>query len=136
MDAAECRRRFASARHAYLATSGEDRQPHLVPVVFDLSGDEIALAVDAKPKRSTDLRRLRNIAANPAVCFLVDHYTDDWPALWWVRADARAAVVEDGPARSAALDRLQRRYEQYRMARPAGPVVLATVQRWSGWTAR
>ncbi|MCU1432612.1 MAG: class F420-dependent oxidoreductase, partial [Actinotalea sp.] len=54
----ECRRRFGSADHAYLATVGPDAAPHLVPVVFDLTGDQVVTAVDHKPKRSTALRRL------------------------------------------------------------------------------
>src|SRR4051794_4566263 len=34
----------------------------------------IVFAVDHKPKSTTALRRLDNIAANPQVCFLVDRY--------------------------------------------------------------
>ena len=57
--------------------------------------DRIYSAVDAKPKSTTDLRRLRNIRANPWVAVLADHYEDDWGALWWVRADGRATVLDD-----------------------------------------
>jgi PPOX class probable F420-dependent enzyme len=135
MDADECRRRFAAVRHAFLATAGEDRWPHVVPVVFALDDDRIVVAVDSKPKRTTALRRLRNIEQNPRVCFLVDHYDDDWTRLWWVRADARARVVAGGAEREAAVALLAGRYRQYVDDVPTGPVILAEVVRWSGWSA-
>ena len=69
----EARARFAAARVARLATAG----PHLVPVCFAVDGDTIWSAVDAKPKRSRELQRLRNIEADPRVAVLADHYTDD-----------------------------------------------------------
>ena len=61
--------------------------PHLVPITFAVDGDALYSAVDAKPKSTRALRRLANIAANPAVSVLVDHYDDDWTRLWWARAD-------------------------------------------------
>ncbi len=95
MTADEARARFAAARVARLATAGADGRPHLVPVVFAVSGDIIYSAVDAKPKRTTALRRLANVRQNPAVALLVDHYVDDdWGALWWVRADGRGRVLD------------------------------------------
>ena len=132
---AECRHRFAAARHAYLATTGRDLRPHVVPVVFALAGDRVVVAVDDKPKRTTNLRRLRNILENREVSFLVDDYDEDWDRLWWVRADACARIVEAGPERDAALERLAQRYVQYRRARPSGPVIVADVERWRGWVA-
>lgn len=135
MDADECRRRFAAADHAYLATTGDDGQPHLVPVVVVLAGDEIFFAVDHKPKRTTALRRLRNIAENPRVSFLVDHYEADWTRLWWVRADADARVVLGGEEHARVVAALQERHPPYARLAPTGPVVVAGVQRWSGWTA-
>ncbi len=92
-------------------------------------------AVDAKPKSSTDLRRLRNIRANPRVAVLADHYEDDWGRLWWVRADGQAAIL-DGPAEMApALALLAARYPQYRGLPPGGPVISIRVTRWTGWNA-
>ena len=66
---------------------------------------------------------------------LVDHYDDDWAALWWVRVDGTAAVHADGALRERALDALAVEYPPYRVARPAGPVVVITPGRWSGWAA-
>lgn len=130
-----CRERLGSARVARLATTGADGRPHLVPVTFALAGDVVAVAVDHKPKTTNRLRRLRNISENPAVAFLVDEYSEDWSRLWWVRAGATARVVESGFEHEAAVDRLVARYPQYAEVRPAGPVILAEVTRWSGWAA-
>ena len=57
---AELRERFASAAVARLATVRPDGAPHLVPVVFAMAGDVVWFAVDAKPKRTTQLQRLTN----------------------------------------------------------------------------
>ncbi|MDP9848439.1 TIGR03668 family PPOX class F420-dependent oxidoreductase [Streptosporangium lutulentum] len=134
MDEAEARARFGAARVARLATADELGTPHLVPVTFDLDGDTVAFAIDHKPKRTPNLRRLRNIAANDRVCLLVDHYDDDWSQLWWVRVDGRARIVEDGEARRRALARLAERYAQYRARPPQGPVILIAVESWTGWS--
>jgi PPOX class probable F420-dependent enzyme len=124
--------RFALARVAHLATVDAAQTPHLVPMVFALAGDVIYSAVDGKPKRSRALRRLANIAANPRVSVLADHYEEDWSRLWWVRADGLARVLDESPQGLAAL---VARYSQYRATPPAGPFVEITVQRWSAWTA-
>ena len=128
------RRRLAEARVAHLATVGPGGRPHIVPITFALERDAIYFAVDAKPKRTTDLQRVRNIEANPAVAVLVDHYDDDWSRLWWVRVDGHARVLDPGHS-GHAVDLLVDRYAQYRQARPAGPVVEISVVRMSGWSA-
>jgi PPOX class probable F420-dependent enzyme len=126
------RERFAAARVARLATVDDHGQPHVVPIVFALERATIYSAVDAKPKSSTALRRLANIAANPQVSVLVDHYDDDWTQLWWARADGPARVQDDG---GPALALLSERYAQYRDVPPAGPFISIQVRRWSGWSA-
>ncbi|HEY2438080.1 MAG TPA: TIGR03668 family PPOX class F420-dependent oxidoreductase [Solirubrobacteraceae bacterium] len=135
MDATAIRGRLAEARVARLATISEERRPHLVPICLALDGDTIYFAVDAKPKRTHDLQRLRNIAANPAVSVLADHYEEDWSRLWWVRVDGTARVLDAGPESDRALDLLVSRYPQYQRARPAGPVVAISIARISGWEA-
>jgi len=127
------RQRIAEARVARLATVGENGKPHVVPITFALQGDTIFFAVDSKPKRTAQLQRLRNIAANPAVTVLVDHYEEDWSRLWWVRADGTASVLEEGPRSDRAIDLLVERYPQYRHARPPGPAVAISIVRISGW---
>lgn len=137
MTAEEARRLFATARVARLATLGPGGAPHLVPMVFALDSDTVLSAVDAKPKRTTKLRRLDNVRADPRVTLLADHYEDDWTALWWVRADGRGRVIEPGePQAQHAVALLAARYEQYAVTPPAGPVLAIDVERWTGWRAR
>src|SRR5262245_46664489 len=132
LSATEARARFAAARVARLATVSADSVPHLVPVTFAVIGVRIVFVVDDKPKSTTRLRRLDNIAARPAVCRLVDEYDDDWSRLWWSRADGTATVRT---ADEDALDALAARYPAYVERRPRGPVVSIEVTRWSGWAA-
>ena len=134
LDELNCRERFEAARVARLATAGSDNQPHIVPVTFALSGDTIVTAIDQKPKTTTSLRRLRNIAENPRVSLLVDHYADDWTELWWVRADGTATITEEGGARQAAIQALSAKYAQYRDDPPNGPVIAVEVSSWRGWS--
>ena len=127
-------RRLGEAPVARLATAGDDGRPHIVPVVFVLHGDTLYFAVDAKPKRTRNLQRLKNIAANPAVSLLVDHYEDDWTRLWWVRVDGTARVVTDEAQARRATDMLAEKYNQYGDARPEGPVVAVHIDRITGWS--
>jgi PPOX class probable F420-dependent enzyme len=92
-------------------------------------------AVDAKPKTTTRLARLRNIAAEPRVAVLADHYEADWDRLWWARADGTATVLAGATAMAAPLALLARRYPQYRTRPPGGPVIRIQVDRWTGWAA-
>src|SRR6266516_3539243 len=135
MDATAMRRRIADAMVARFATVGAGGKPHLVPISFAVDGETIYFAVDAKPKRTTDLQRLRNIAANPSVSVLIDHYEDDWTRLWWVRIDGTARLLEAGAEHAGAVDRLAAKYAQYREARPTGAVIAVEVESWQGWSA-
>ena len=131
----DARQRFAGAAVARLATVTEAGRPHLVPVTFAVDGDRIYVAVDAKPKSTRHLRRLRNIRANPQVAVLADRYDDDWAALWWVRADGRAVILDDPRQMAGPVALLAGRYPQYRELPPAGPVIEITAERWTGWAA-
>ncbi|WP_182887449.1 TIGR03668 family PPOX class F420-dependent oxidoreductase [Microbispora sp. H10885] len=146
MPESRARELFAAARVARLATAGAEGAPRLVPVTFATaydgghdpgatgSRDLVVTAVDHKPKSTTDLRRLRDIRDEPRVCLLADHYEEDWERLWWVRADGRARVVEDGHERDQAAAWLAAKYAQYRERPPAGPAILVEIDRWSGWS--
>jgi PPOX class probable F420-dependent enzyme len=133
VNSSEARARFAAARVARLATADAEGRPHLVPVVFAVREETVYSAVDAKPKRTTSLRRLANVAENPTVSLLVDHYEDDWDRLWWVRADGRGRVLDGSvPEAARAIELLRERYPQQRAT---GAVLAVDVQRWSGWAA-
>ncbi len=132
---AELRQRVARARVARLATVRPDGRPHVVPITFALDGDAVVTAVDHKPKTTTSLQRLRNIEARPVASVLVDHYDDDWSALWWVRGDGDARVVSEGAERERAVRRLVEKYDPYRDSPPRGPVIVLAVTRWSCWSS-
>jgi PPOX class probable F420-dependent enzyme len=121
--------RVTQARVARLATVTAEGRPHVVPVCFALARGRIYTAVDAKPKSTRRLRRLENVRATGRASLLVDHYDEDWSRLWWVRVDGPAEVIES----EAALDALAAKYEQYRAARPAGPVIAITPDKWRSW---
>jgi PPOX class probable F420-dependent enzyme len=127
--------RLTAARVARLATTDPDGRTHLVPIVFALDGDTLYSAVDRKPKRSRTLRRIENARARPDVTVLVDHYTDDWDRLWWIRLRGRARVLDDGAEQDRALALLIDKYPQYRHAPPDGPVLAVDVDEVRTWSA-
>ena len=133
MDAEEMRKRVGEARSGVLSTITAEGRPHAVPCCFFLEGDVVYSAVDAKPKSTLALRRLDNLAANPAACLLVDCYDDDWSRLWWIRVDGNARVLVDGDEHDHALDLLATKYDQYRETRPPGPVIAIDIADWRGW---
>ena len=136
MDEARCRAYLAAARVGRLATVRPDGGPHVVVCCYALDGDRVWTAVDDKPKAGPRLQRLANVRANPRASLLVDHYEEDWEALWWVRVDGAAAVLEGGNEGERAIAALTARYPQYARARPGGPVIAITVERITGWSAR
>jgi PPOX class probable F420-dependent enzyme len=131
LDEAGCRARVAAARVGRLATVGSDLRPHVVPVTYAVHGDQLFIGVDQKPKTTTALKRLRNIAGNERVAVLVDEYDEDWTHLWWVRVDGIARVVDGDPA---AVELLVAKYPQYEADPPRGPVIAIQVEAWSGWS--
>ena len=46
-----------------------------------------------------------------------------------------AAVIEDPSATHPGIEALAARHPQYRRERPAGPLLVVTVERWSGWSS-
>jgi PPOX class probable F420-dependent enzyme len=110
------------ARVARLGTADADGAVRLVPVCFAVVDDWLVSAVDHKPKRTGQLRRLDDMRAAGRASMLVDHYEDDWSQLWWVRVRGRAEVHDDGSDRAAALDALAAKYPQYRDHPPTGTV--------------
>ncbi|MGH2477210.1 MAG: TIGR03668 family PPOX class F420-dependent oxidoreductase, partial [Candidatus Limnocylindrales bacterium] len=76
---------IGDARVARLGTLGADGAVRMVPICFAIVDDRVVSAVDHKPKRTGQLRRLDDIAATGSATVLIDHYDDDWTRLWWVR---------------------------------------------------
>jgi PPOX class probable F420-dependent enzyme len=135
LDTAEARRRFVRSDVLRLATVGAHGQPHLVPCTFavDAAGP-VVIGIDSKPKSSLNLRRLRNIAENPQVSLLVDHYAADWEQLWWARADGTATIERSGSEHAEHWRLLRQKYPQYSGEVLDGPVIAVRVTSWSGWS--
>ena len=125
-------------RVGHLATVDGEARPHNVPVCFAVSGGRLYIAIDEKPKRAEpgELRRVRNVRANPAVCLVVDDYDEDWSRLAWLQVRGEAALVEDAEERAAALAGLCERYPQYRaMDLESRPLLRITPARVVEWRA-
>ena len=97
--------RLAEAPVGRLATTSRDGAVHLVPVCFALVADRAVSVVDHKPKRTVRLTRLQDMRDTGRAVLLVDHYSDDWSQLWWIRITGAATVHDpteavDGAARN------------------------------------
>jgi len=119
---------------AQLATVGPTGRPHIVPVTFVLAGGSLYTAVDAKPKTTTRLQRLRNIRADPRVAVLADHYAEDWDRLWWVRADGTASILDGAHEMAGPRRLLAERYPQYRaMTLEQLPLIVIDADHIASW---
>jgi PPOX class probable F420-dependent enzyme len=130
--------RLATGRVARLATVGGAAEPHLVPCCFALDGLRAYSVVDDKPKRTTWLQRLADVAERPVATLLVDHYDEDWRQLWWVRAGGPARIAEaatEPPAHRRATALLLAKYPQYVAHTLEGPVLIVELVRWRSWSA-
>lgn len=124
------------ARVARLGTADAAGRPLVVPVCYAFDGERVYSAVDAKPKRTRELRRLRNIAENPRVSLLVDEYDEEWTRLRYVIVEGRAGVLRDGPEFGRATDLLVAKYPQYRVMgldRDSGALIQIMPERVLHW---
>ncbi len=106
-----------------------------MPVVFAVAGTRLFIPIDTtKAKTSLRLRRLENIEHDDRVALLVEHYSDEWSRLWWVRVHGRARPaggVELGEAR----DRLVAKYPQYTVAAEIAGAIAVGITQFTGWAA-
>jgi PPOX class probable F420-dependent enzyme len=130
-------RRFLNDRRiAHLATADHRAVPHVVPVCFAMSGRTLYVTIDDKPKRrrGAPLKRLRNIAENPAVAVVVDRYDEDWARLGWVMLRGRAEILDGGTEHDDAQALLRSRYSQLQAMEIAQhPVIAIRVERSLSW---
>jgi PPOX class probable F420-dependent enzyme len=126
---------LAQRRVAHLATADRRAVPHVVPVCFAIREHTLYVTIDEKPKRSgTALKRLRNIAENPAVAVVADHYDEDWTRLGWVMLHGQAEILTEGAEHTDAQALLRERYPQLRAMQIAGyPVIVVRIERTSSW---
>jgi PPOX class probable F420-dependent enzyme len=129
-------RRFLAARMVgHLATADRGAVPHVVPVCFALSDAALYITIDEKPKRAgAPLKRLRNIAENPAVAVVVDRYDDDWTLLGWVMLRGKAEILAGGTEHTRAQALLRARYPQLGGMQIAPlPVIAVRLERVTSW---
>jgi PPOX class probable F420-dependent enzyme len=125
---------LSRARVARLGTVGTDGAARLVPICFAVVDGWIASAVDHKPKRTGQLRRLDDIEATGHATVLVDHYDEDWSQLWWVRVRGRAVVHRShDDVTEAMVAALAAKYPQYRARRPDGAVYRIALDEVRWW---
>jgi PPOX class probable F420-dependent enzyme len=130
------RRFLAHQRVAHLATADRGAVPHVVPVCFAVSAGTLYITIDEKPKRhpATALKRLKNIAENPAVAVIVDRYDEDWARLGWVMLRGRAEILREGQEHQDAQALLRSRYPQLAAMQIAiYPVIAVRIERTRSW---
>ena len=141
---------LASRREAVLATLDPDGLPRLVPICFVLGETDDRLGrpilytpIDEKPKVSADPRRLarmRDLLVLPTAVVLVDRWDEDWSRLAWLRAYARAEILEPQPheveEHGRAVGALRAKYRQYESQRLEDrPIIRLTIDRARSWGA-
>lgn len=129
-------RLLRTARTAHLATADRNGLPHVVPICFVFDGKNFYSPIDEKPKRTTKLKRLQNIAENPAVALVIDHYEEDWRKLVYVLVHGKARVLRRGERHRTIVKLLRAKYQQYRtMAIDKGPMIVIAPKRLIHWSA-
>jgi PPOX class probable F420-dependent enzyme len=140
---------LAAARSATLATIAPDGRPRLVPICFAVGPVEpghstrVYSPIDEKPKAAADpaaLARIRDLLARPRASILVDHWSEDWSQLGWLRMDVTGEVLAPSPAadaeRAIAIERLRSKYPQYVDHRLEDlPLLRFVVTAVTGWPA-
>ncbi len=139
-------RRFAErGRRATLATIEPAGAPRPVPICFALGTEpttRLYTPLDEKPKRVADphrLARVRDLERDPRASVLIEHWSEDWAELGWLRLTGRVDIVEPdaGPyaaERGSAIAALRDRYPQYATQRlEDAPLLRFTIERIVDW---
>ncbi len=124
-------------RVARLGTADAGGRPLVVPVCYAFDGTRLYSAIDAKPKRTRRLRRVRNLEENPRCSLVVDIYDEEWSRLRWVIVEGRAEVLTGGADYAQGVDLLVAKYPQYRtlgLDRERGTLVRVTPERYLHWS--
>jgi PPOX class probable F420-dependent enzyme len=126
---------LAGHRVGHLATADRKGLPHVVPVCFAVADATLYITIDEKPKRSDrPVKRLRNIAENPAVAIVVDRYDETWSRLAWVMLRGQAEILTQGTEHDDAQALLRRRYPQLGAMRIEHlPVIAVRIDQVTDW---
>lgn len=87
-----------------LATASKDAEPHVVPVIYALDGEEVVVAVDYGTKK------LKNLKENARVALVVDEYHPNRA----VMVEGACEILERGKEYLRLLKILFDRFEYYR----------------------
>lgn len=132
----------ASRRVGRLATADHNGAPSVVPFCYALishDGESVLVTpLDHKPKSLPvdELKRVRNIRANPRVSVVVDDYAEDWTSLRYVQLTGLAEIVESSDhGFDDAISALREKYPQYRhMPIEENPLIRVRLLRSASWT--
>ena len=132
---------LVAERVARLATADSSGMPHVIPVCFWFDGARLYFVIDEKPKRArgTGLKRMRNIAENPHIALVADHYEDDWTQLAYVMIRGEARIVDDNGEYMLVLRNLRDKYLPYRtmqLSPDRNPIVRITPGHVNIWGER
>ena len=119
-------------RIGHLATADAAANPQVMPICFAICEDTLYTALDEKPKRARDAKRLKNIRENPQVSFLVDYYDEEWSRLGWVMLRGRADILDMGDEFERGGILLTERYGQY-ASMSLGPVIAVRILQVRSW---
>jgi PPOX class probable F420-dependent enzyme len=130
-----------SQRIAHLATASSAGAPHNIPLCFWFDGARFYFVIDEKPKRvsGTGIKRMRNIAENPRVALVIDHYEENWQQLAYVLIHGIARIVDDADEYARAIQQLRHKYSQYRamtLTQDKNPLVRIEPERVHAWGNR
>jgi len=130
-----------SAKIAHLATVSGAGEPHNIPLCFWFDGARFYFVIDEKPKRKsgTEIKRMRNIADNPRVALVIDHYDEDWSRLAYVLIHGDARIVDDAAEYALAIQHLRHKYAQYHtmeLTQEKNPAIRIEPTRVHAWGAR
>jgi PPOX class probable F420-dependent enzyme len=123
-----------AARVAHLATADASGQPLVIPICFAFDGKEFFSPIDEKPKRTTRLKRVRNIEENPKVSLIIDRYDEDWHRLAYLLIRGTAKILLRGQRHRKGVYLLRRKYPQYRsMAINDRPMIVIIPKQLTSW---
>ncbi|MEO6859286.1 MAG: pyridoxamine 5'-phosphate oxidase family protein [Solirubrobacteraceae bacterium] len=126
---------LGAQRVGHLGLSDGDGRPRVLPVTYAVCDGAAWTAVDNKPKQAgREPARVRWLRERPHAALTVDRYEDNWSELRWVQLLGQVAVL-DGPPTGPGLDALVRRYPQYELDPPPGPLLRLTITRVLWWRA-
>lgn len=130
-----------SARIGHLATASGAGAPHNIPLCFWFDGARFYFVIDEKPKRAsgTAIKRMRNIAENPQVALVIDHYEENWQQLAYVLIHGVPEIVDDEAEYARAIQQLRHKYPQYHammLTHEKNPLVRIEPQRVHAWGNR